>query len=247
MFIDAAIGHGLFWKNDPYWTYWFTDAFLIIMIISFGTSILGIGLWQGAILIAIQTLILEIYYEFLSPVGLPQEPYWLSHYDIWTTGYLVHFLVYSSGFLLALWVWRRRVRLKEIMENTLPKKTAFFSLITAVIVLILDGLITQAVFFGSYFGFTFLLQRLILAFVFLFLWSCYVGFDKKGLFTGALLLSLLWVTYNMYLGPLGLPSNFPVYLNYNDLWFKIFPGAFASSLIGIFIARRFMPLGRKLS
>lgn len=148
MFIDAAIGHGLFWKNDPHWTYWFTDAFLITMTISFGTSILGIGLWQGIILIAIQTLILEIYYEFLSPVDLPQEPYWLSHYDIWTTGYLVHFLVYSAGFLLVLWIWRRRVRLKEIMESTLPKMIAFFSLMTAVVILILDGLITQAFFSG---------------------------------------------------------------------------------------------------
>lgn len=247
MFMDAAIGHGLFWKNDPYWTYWITDAFLITMIISFGSSFLGIGLWQGVVMIAIQALTLELYYEFLSPVGLPQEPYWLSHYDIWTTGYIIHFLVYLSGFLLALWIWRRRVRIKKVLKSTLPRGVAFFALITAIVVLTLDGIITHAILFGVYPGFTFLLQRLILAFVFLFLWSTYVGFDPKGLVTGALLLSLLWLTYNMYLGPIGLPRNYPVFLNFNDLWFKLLPGAFVSALIGLFIARRFMPLGERLS
>lgn len=247
MFFDASIGHGLFWKNDPYWTYWFTDAFLITMIISFGTSILGIGLWQGIVLIAIQALTLELYYEFLSPVGLPQEPYWLSHYDIWTTGYLVHFLVYLSGFLLALWIWRRREHIKEIMARIVPRKIAFFSLITALIVLFLDGLITHTFIFGTYPGFTFLLQRLILAFVFLFLWNSYVGLDIKGLVSGALLLSLLWLTYNMYLGPLGLPRNFPVFLGYNELWFMLFPGSFVASLIGLIIARKIMPIEAKTS
>jgi hypothetical protein len=247
MFVDASIGHGLFWKNDPYWTYWFTDAFLITMIISLGASIIGMGLWQGIVLIAIQALTLEIYYEFLSPVGLPQEPYWLSHYDIWTTGYLVHFLVYLAGYLLALWIWRRRELIKEMMEKIVPRRIAFFSLITAIIVLLLDGLITHAFLFGTYPGFTFFLQRLILAFVFLFLWNCYVGLDIKGLVSGALLLSLLWMTYNMYLGPLGLPRNFPIYLGYNELWFKIFPGAFVSALVGLFIARRFMQMEEKIS
>lgn len=59
----------------------------------------------------------------------------------------------------------------------------------------------------------------------MFPWSSYVGFDTKGLFTGALLLSLLWLTYNMYLGPLGSLNNSPVYLNYKDLWFKVFLGS----------------------
>lgn len=26
IFIDAVIAHGLFWDNDPYWTYWFPLA-----------------------------------------------------------------------------------------------------------------------------------------------------------------------------------------------------------------------------
>jgi hypothetical protein len=245
MFLDAAIGHGLFWKNDPYWTYWITDAFLITMIISFGSSILGIGMWQGIVLIAIQALTLEIYYEFLSPVGLPQEPFWLSHYDIWTTGYLVHYLVYLAGFLLALWIWRRRVHIKEMMESIKPRKIAVFSLVTAIIILLLDGVITQAFIFGVYPGFTFFLQRLILAFVFLFIWNSYVGLDPKGLFSGAVLLSLLWLTYNMYLSPLGLPRNTPIYLGYEELWFMTFPGALASALTGLWITKRFMPVGEK--
>jgi hypothetical protein len=28
IFFDAAIAHGLFWENDPYWTYWVTKTFL---------------------------------------------------------------------------------------------------------------------------------------------------------------------------------------------------------------------------
>jgi hypothetical protein len=24
IFIDASVGHGLTWENDPYWTYWVT-------------------------------------------------------------------------------------------------------------------------------------------------------------------------------------------------------------------------------
>lgn len=216
------------------------------MIISLGTSILGIGIWQGIVLIAIQVLTLEVYYEFLSLVGLPQEPFWLSHYDIWTTGYLVHYLVYLAGFLLSLWIWRRRVHVKEFMKVIKPRKIALFSLVTAVIILLLDCLITHTVIIGDYPGFTFFLQRLILAFVFLFVWNSYVGLDIRGLISGAFLLSLLWVTYNMYLGPLGLPRYTPTYLGYNELWFMAFPGALSSALIGLFITRRFMPIGDNL-
>lgn len=33
IFIDAAIAHGLFWENDPYWTYWITKTFLITTVL----------------------------------------------------------------------------------------------------------------------------------------------------------------------------------------------------------------------
>ncbi|WP_143262128.1 hypothetical protein [Sediminibacillus massiliensis] len=247
MFFDASIGHGLFWLNDPYWTYWITDASLIAMIVSLGSSFMGIGIWQGAVLIAIQALILEFYYDFLAPIGLPQQPYWLSDYDVWITGYPVHFLVYMSGYLLALWIWRRKVHMKRIMAELRPSRVALFALVTALVILLLDGLITQLFLLGENPGLTFFIQRLIVAFIFLFVWFSYVGLDVKGYISGALLLSLVWLTYNMYLGPVGLPDKFPTYPGYHELWFIIFPGALIASMIGLGITKRLMPMEDKVS
>lgn len=239
MFLDAAVGHGLFWKNDSYWTYWITDTLLIITIITIGSTIVGIGVWQGFLLIAFQTLTLEIYYQFLSPVALPQEPYWLSHYEIWTTGLPVHYLVYLAGYLLALWIWRRKERMKHLIASIPAWKISIYSLITAMLILILDGIITQAFLLGGYPGFTFLLQRLIITFVFLMVWNCYVGLDLKGIISATVLLSLQWIAYTMYLGPVGLPTNYPVYLSYQELWLLSFPGALLSVLAGLLIMKRF--------
>src|SRR5918995_2173399 len=66
IFIDAAIAHGLFWENDPYWTYWVTKTFLITTVFTLGTAIFGIGLWQGLVLTAVHTLILEVYYQWFA-------------------------------------------------------------------------------------------------------------------------------------------------------------------------------------
>ncbi|NLI74789.1 MAG: hypothetical protein GX369_08555 [Euryarchaeota archaeon] len=245
MFFDAAVSHGLFWQNDPFWSYWIADGLLITTIVSAGTAIIGIGIWQGFVLMGFQTLALEIYYQFLSPVGLPREPYWLSRFEIWTSGIPVHYLTYTAGFLLALWIWRRGHRLKKIMQNIEPKRIAFTTLIAAPFVLILDGIITQGIFLGYFTGITFLVHRFIIAFVFIYLWSSYVGFDGKGLISGALILSLLWSTFNMYLGAVGLPKDFPFFLSYDVLWAKVFPGALISTLLGLLIARMLMPEGVK--
>ncbi|MCA1840194.1 MAG: hypothetical protein LC723_07685, partial [Actinobacteria bacterium] len=43
IFFDAAVGHGLAWENDPYWTYWITKTFLIATIFGLGTYWAGIG------------------------------------------------------------------------------------------------------------------------------------------------------------------------------------------------------------
>src|SRR4051812_21244323 len=74
IFVDAVIAHGLFWDNDPYWTYWVTKTFLITSVFLVGTAFLGLGWKPGLLLTALHTLILEIYYQWLAPVGLPQEP-----------------------------------------------------------------------------------------------------------------------------------------------------------------------------
>src|SRR5688572_13656056 len=76
-FIDVVIAYGLFWENDPYWTYWVTRSFLIATVFIIGPAFLGIGTVQGLVITAVHTAILEIYYEWLAPVGLPQEPQWL--------------------------------------------------------------------------------------------------------------------------------------------------------------------------
>jgi hypothetical protein len=68
---DAAIGHGLLWENDPYWTYWITKTFLIATVFGLGTAWLGIGIGPGALITAVHTFVLTIYYWSLSPVGLP--------------------------------------------------------------------------------------------------------------------------------------------------------------------------------
>ena len=107
IFIDASIAHGLFWDNDPYWTYWITKTFLITSVFTFGTAFLGVGIVPGAILTAVHTLILEIYYQWLAPVGLPQEPEWLDFNHLWITGVPAHYLAIFAGYLLALWLWRR--------------------------------------------------------------------------------------------------------------------------------------------
>jgi hypothetical protein len=77
IFIDASIAHGLFWENDPYWTYWITKTFLITTVFTIGTAFLGVGITRGLVITAVHTLILEIYYQWFAPVGLPQEPEWL--------------------------------------------------------------------------------------------------------------------------------------------------------------------------
>jgi len=241
MFLDAAVGHGLFWKNDPYWTYWITDTLLIITIVTIGSTIVGIGVWQGFLLTAFQALTLEVYYQFLSPVALPQEPYWLSHYEIWTTGLPVHYLVYLAGYFLALWIWRRKARTKHLIVSLPSWKISIHSLITAILIIIIDVIITQAFLLGEYPGFTFLLQRLIITFVFLSVWNSYVGIDLKGIISATVLLSLQWITYTMYLGPVGLPANYPVYLSYQELWNLSFPGALISVLAGLLIMKRFRP------
>src|SRR5687767_7962884 len=107
IFIDAVIAHGLFWENDPYWTYWITKSFLIATVFIIGTAFVGIGLVQGLAITLVHTAILEIYYEFLAPVGLPQEPQWLDDNHLWVTGVPVHYLAIFIGYLMALWIWRR--------------------------------------------------------------------------------------------------------------------------------------------
>lgn len=251
IFIDAAIAHGLFWDNDPYWTYWITKSFLIATVFTLGTAFLGIGIVQGLILTAVHTLILEIYYQWLAPVGLPQEPEWLDFNHLWVTGAPVHYLAILTGYLMALWIWRRAVVVesdKRVAERHSPSgqpaqtaaAVAVASLAATVVILIVSGIITHAILLGSFPGITYFVQHLLVGFIFVYLWSAYAGMGGSGWLVGALMLSFVWTTYGMYLGPEGLPEKVH-YLGYHDLWLRAFPGDFLSSLIGLFVAVRLLP------
>lgn len=247
IFIDAVIAHGLFWENDPYWTYWITKSFLISTVFILGTAFLGIGIGQGLIVTAVHTAILEVYYEWLAPIGLPQEPEWLDDKHLWTTGVPAHYLSILIGYLIALWIWRRASPVSAGREQAAtssitraPASSASFAvsaLASTAIILVLSGIITHAVLLGTFPGITYFVQHLLVGFVFLYLWSVYAGMGGTGWIVAALMLALVWVAYGMYLGPTGLPEKVH-YLGYHELWFRAFPGDFLAALLGLFVAGR---------
>lgn len=248
IFIDAVIAHGLFWENDPYWNYWITKSFLIATVFIIGTAFLGVGIAQGAVITVVHTAILEIYYEWLAPVGLPQEPEWLDDKHLWTTGIPAHYLSILTGYLIALWVWRRGAASVSTGARSKGSATAdgrsetaaglvVSALLTTIVILVLSGIITHALLLGRFPGITYFVQHLLVGFVFVFLWSAYVGMGGSGWIVGALMLALVWVSYGMYLGPTGLPQKVH-YLGYEDLWFRAFPGDFAAALVGMFASTK---------
>lgn len=238
IFFDAAIAHGLWWENDPYWTYWITKTFLIVAVYILATAGLGIGIWQGALASLIHTIILEVYYDFLAPIGLPQAYWWLEFKDLWGSGFITHYLVIFAGYLLALWIYlRMRTRADIVQKSQVDRYSILSVLMLAIIILLLDGLITQGFIINSFPGITFYVQRLIITFVFLSLWGAYIGFDNAGRVMAALMLSLLWTAYSMYLGPLGLPYKPAYFMEYTELWLKSFPGGLVSALIGLWLGR----------
>lgn len=248
IFMDAAVAHGLFWENDPYWTYWVTKTFLITTVFTLGTAFIGVGIWQGLVLTFVHTLVLEIYYQWMAPIGLPQETQWLSFYDLWQVGFLVHYLTILSGYLLALWIWRRVPRTRPLAETD-TRSVAFLALAGALVIVVVDAILTQTILMGHWPGLTFYVQRLLIAFVLLFVWASYVGFARSGWIVASLILSLAWTTYHMYLSPSGSPSELPLmtglppltevrFMGYEDLWLRNFPGAIVSGLIGLFLVAR---------
>ena len=101
-----------------------------------------------------------------------------------------------------------------------------------------DAIITQTVLLRDFPGITFFVQHLLVAFIFVAIWTAYAGFSTAGWIVGSFMLALVWVTYSMYLGPRGLPLHPPTYSGYDDLWWKSFPGGFVSALIGWWLPAR---------
>ncbi len=256
IFIDASIGHGLTWENDPYWTYWITKTFLIATIFGLGTTWFGVGEGRGALITVVHTLVLTIYYWTFSPIGLPAVPTWLDLEHTWITGAPIHFAVIYVGYLLALWAWRRRQALSQATSIvSTPTDSASLgrqSLIFAIgIVIVAGALASLAV--GEFPGLTWFVVRLLITVTFLLVWWGLFGMDVISGAVGAVVLALVWATYAQYLGPSGLPDRpFRIleagpppatahWLTYRDLWLISLPIYLGVMLVAMAMA---MAVGR---
>ncbi len=226
---DAAVGHALLWENDPYWTYWITKTFLIATVFGLGTAWFGTGVVRGAVISFVHTLVLTVYYWTLSPVGLPSHPGWLDLEHTWITGVPVHFAVIYLGYLVAVWLWRRRP-----LEDAPAGRDALAALVAgAVIVVVAGALASLAV--GAFPGVTWFVVRLLIAVPFLIFWWAAAGHDWPAAVGGAITLAFVWGAYGHFLSPSGLP-DVPLritgeepppadveWLGYRDLWLVSFP------------------------
>jgi hypothetical protein len=202
IFSDAALGHGLTWENDPYWTYWITKTFLIATVFGLGTAWFGIGAWRGALITAVHTVVLTVYYWTFSPIGLPSSPEWLDLQHTWITGVPIHFAVIYVGYLMTLWLWGRRARLED--EDSAGRATA--ALLFGVAIVIVAGGISSLVL-GDFPGLTWFLVRVLLTIPFLLWWWAWAGRDQLAAVVGGIVLALIWGTYAHFLGPVGLPDT----------------------------------------
>ncbi len=246
MFIDAALGHGLAWENDPYWSYWITDTLLIATVFGLGTAWLGLGAGRGAILAAAQTLVLTVYYWSFAPIGLPASPHWLDFEHTWLTGLPIHFSVYYLGYLTALWLRRRR---PVAADTGPPARDALAALITAIAVLVLAGG-GAALALGDFPGVTWFVMRFAITVPIILMWWSLAGRDLVGALSGAVVLALAWAAYGDYLGPTGLPdtplrlldeappSSTVEWLSYRELWLISVPVYVAAMALVLTAATR---------
>ena len=229
----AVLAHGLWWENDPFWTYWVTQWLLLAASFIVGTIFMGVGVREGVILTCIQGVIHALYYTFLRPMGLPLEPWYAAFRDLWTSGFVTHSLAVLSGYLIALWIWWRKTRrfagLAAVEKKELSKCITF-SLLSSGLIAVVDAFITQGVLARNFFGFAFLIERFLLLFLFIAFWDYYVGFDHKGILTGSLIANILMVGWAMYGGPRTLSDGRFEYLDYSTLWFVLLPGGIISML-----------------
>jgi hypothetical protein len=161
IFVDAAVGHAMVWGNDPYWAYWVTDTLLMATVFGLGTAWFGMGLVKGALITAAHILALTVYYWSLSPIGLPSQPEWLDFEHTWATGLPVHFAVYYLGYVVALWLWRRRLAALDDAagQSSLSMSgEAGLALATAMAVVVIAGLL-QTVIMGQFPRITWFVMR----------------------------------------------------------------------------------------
>jgi len=208
IFVDAAIGHAMVWGNDPYWTYWVTDTLLMATVFGLGTAWFGMGLVKGALITAAHILALTLYYWSLSPIGLPSQPEWLDLEHTWVTGLPVHFAVYYLGYVIALWLWRRRLAAIDHRagRSRLSLATeAVVALATAVVVVIVVEVV-QTLAMGEFPGITWFVMRTAVAFPLTLAWWTIAGTDRAAAIAGGIMLGFVLTTYSHFLGPIGLPN-----------------------------------------
>lgn len=207
MFADAAVAHAMLWGNDPYWTYWVTDAFLMATVFGVGTAWFGTGLKRGALLTAVHVLVLTAYYWTLSPIGLPGQAEWLDLERTWLTGLPVHFAVYYLGYLLAMWLRNRSRRPPaERRAGALATgPTATLALGVAAAVVIVLGVL-QTLVMGQFPGVTWFIVRVAIMTPLVLAWWAMAGTDTVAAASGGVMLGFLLITYGHYLSPAGLPN-----------------------------------------
>ena len=203
---DAAVGHALLWENDPYWTYWITKTFLIATVFGLGTAWIGAGIARGALITAVHTLVLTIYYWSLSPIGLPSHPEWLDLQHTWVTGLPVHFGVIYLGYLVALWLWRRRPAAVDGESETSVAADATRALAVGVAIVLVGGLL-EALAIGEFPGVTWFVVRILITVPFLLAWWAAAGHDRASAVGGGIMLAFILATYSHFLGPVGLPDT----------------------------------------
>lgn len=213
MLADAVLGHALLWQNDPYWTYWVTDTLLITTVFAIGTAVLGAGVGRGAAITVVQMLVLTTYYWSLSPIGLPADPEWLDLQHTWVTGPPIHFGVYYLGYLIALWLWRRRpaaggepnvadVHPRDLRQQVV--RDVLGAAVTALAVVVSVGA-AQTAALGDFPGATWFVMRTVVLVPFTLAWWAFAGRDRNAAIMGGFVAAVLLVAYGHYLGPIGLP------------------------------------------
>ena len=245
IFADASVGHGLLWENDPYWTYWVTKTFLIATVFGLGTAWLGAGVGRGAVITAVHTLVLTIYYWSFSPIGLPSSPEWLDLEHTWVTGVPVHFGVIYAGYLLALWLWRRRT---EVPDDEAPAGRAASAALAVSGAIVLFGGGGTSLVLGDFPGVTWYLVRLLITVPFVLGWWGFAGRDVTAAVVGGILLAFVWATYSHFLGPVGLP-DLPLrvfeesppeatvtWLDYRETWLVGVPVVAAAAVVALKLA-----------
>lgn len=246
IFVDAVLGHGLLWENDPYWTYWVTKTFLISAVFGLGTMWFGAGVGRGAAIAAAHTAVLTVYYWSFSPIGLPSHPEWLDLEHTWITGVPVHFGVIYLGYLLALWVFGQR---KAAAAGS-SSSVAWGALVEGVVIVagVTAGV---SLLLGEFPGATWMIVRLLITTTFLMLWWSAVGRDIKASLIGALMLASIWAAYGIFLGPSGLP-DLPMrvldpsapgasveWMTYRQIWLVLFPvSLIVMSVVGVIDSKR---------